>query len=63
MFPLSVMVKDNMLPTTYIIALTAHALAEHRTKTAKVGMDGHIAKPVNINDLIFEICRVQTLPK
>jgi len=55
--------QNNMLPRTYIIALTAHALDEHRKKTSIVGMDGHIAKPVSIDDLIFEVCRVQSLPK
>ncbi|MCF6193332.1 MAG: ATP-binding protein, partial [Kangiellaceae bacterium] len=55
--------QNNMLPHTYIIALTAHALDEHRKKTALVGMDGHITKPVSIDDLTIEICRVRALPE
>ena len=34
-----------------IIALTAHILPEHRERARKVGMNGHMAKPVELNQL------------
>ncbi|MEW5814847.1 MAG: MASE3 domain-containing protein [Spirochaetota bacterium] len=41
-----------------IIALTAHALKEHRDLSLKAGMDGYVVKPVEINNLLAEIERV-----
>lgn len=32
---------------TPIVALTAHAMTEHRAKAEACGMDGHLAKPIN----------------
>ncbi|WP_190324494.1 response regulator [Pseudomonas profundi] len=34
-----------------IIALTAHILPEHQDKARRVGMSGHMAKPVNLAEL------------
>ena len=34
-----------------IIALTAHILPEHRERARKAGMNGHMAKPVELNQL------------
>lgn len=34
-----------------IIALTAHILPEHRERARKAGMDGHMAKPVELSQL------------
>ena len=38
-----------------IIALTAHILPEHRERARKVGMNGHMAKPVELNQLREQI--------
>jgi CheY-like chemotaxis protein len=42
---------------TPIIALTAHAMKEHRTKYLAAGMDGYVSKPVEVSDLMAEINR------
>lgn len=38
-------------PRTPIVALTAHILSEHREHARQVGMDGHLAKPVELSQL------------
>lgn len=38
-----------------IIAMTANAFAEDRTMALSVGMNGHIAKPIDMNKLIPEL--------
>ncbi|MFC0667855.1 response regulator [Azotobacter chroococcum] len=38
-------------PHTPIVALTAHILSEHRDHAQRVGMDGHLAKPVELSQL------------
>ena len=38
-------------PQVTIIALTAHAMKEHQTKSFEVGMDDYISKPVSVQDL------------
>ena len=40
-----------------IIAYSANAFAEDREKSLKAGMDGHIAKPLKINELLEELKR------
>ncbi len=40
-----------------IIALTAHAMAEEKTRTRAAGCDGHLTKPLNQKDLIETIQR------
>ena len=35
-----------------IIAVTAHALPEDREKSRQAGMNGHIAKPIDVEDLL-----------
>lgn len=45
-------------PTTSaipIIALTAHAMEEHRQRALAAGCDGYIAKPINTRTFIGEI--------
>ncbi|AUM13839.1 hybrid sensor histidine kinase/response regulator [Ketobacter alkanivorans] len=36
------------LPPTPVIALTAHAMPEHKTRALEAGMDAHIPKPVEL---------------
>ena len=40
-----------------IVAYSANAFAEDREKSLKAGMDGHIAKPLKINELLEELKR------
>lgn len=43
--------KHNNLPRLPIIALTAHAVKEHQDKAFAVGMDFHVAKPIEAERL------------
>ncbi|OEC34247.1 Signal transduction histidine kinase [Pseudomonas cuatrocienegasensis] len=36
---------------TPVVALTAHILSEHKERARQVGMDGHMAKPVELSQL------------
>jgi CheY-like chemotaxis protein len=36
---------------TPVVALTAHSLSEHKERARQVGMDGHMAKPVELSQL------------
>ncbi len=47
----------NDLP---VLALTANVLEEDREKAAEVGMDGHIAKPIDVEEMLKTIKRVVT---
>ena len=38
-------------PHTPVVALTAHILSEHRERAREAGMDGHMAKPVEMSQL------------
>lgn len=38
-------------PRTPVVALTAHILGEHKERARLAGMDGHIAKPVELSQL------------
>ena len=38
-------------PRTPVVALTAHILSEHRERAREAGMDGHMAKPVELSQL------------
>ncbi|MFK3773649.1 response regulator [Pseudomonas sp. NPDC089406] len=41
----------NQRPRTPVVALTAHILAEHKERARLAGMDGHMAKPVELSQL------------
>jgi len=43
--------KENNSPALPIIAVTAHALAEHQQKTNEAGMNAHISKPISFQTL------------
>ncbi len=38
-------------PRTPVVALTAHILGEHKERAFEAGMDGHMAKPVELSQL------------
>ncbi len=40
-----------------IVALTAHALAEHRAMSFAAGCDGYLAKPIEPRDVLAEVRR------
>lgn len=40
-----------------IVALTAHALAEHRALSFAAGCDGYLAKPIEPRDVLAEVRR------
>lgn len=41
----------NQRPRTPVVALTAHILNEHKERARLAGMDGHMAKPVELSQL------------
>ncbi|MDD7428623.1 MAG: response regulator [Oscillospiraceae bacterium] len=41
-----------------IIAMTANAFEEDKKNAYKAGMNGHIAKPINVNELISTLSEV-----
>jgi len=42
---------SNQRTRTPVVALTAHILAEHKERARQAGMDGHMAKPVELSQL------------
>ena len=46
--------------TTPIIALTANAFAEDITRTTQAGMDAHLAKPINIEQLCATLTKLMS---
>ncbi len=47
--------KTNRIP---IIAMTANAFEEDRQAAFAAGMNGHVAKPIDVNELVKEIAKV-----
>jgi signal transduction histidine kinase/DNA-binding response OmpR family regulator len=50
------------LKSTPIIALTAHALQEHRDAVLAIGMNHYLSKPVSLNDLITAFEQIAPTP-
>ena len=41
-----------------IVAVTANAFEEDRSKAINMGMNGHIAKPIDVSELLMVLARV-----
>ena len=50
--------EDSDLANIPIIALSAHAFEEDRKASADAGMNGHLAKPVNVSELLKMLCKL-----
>ena len=50
--------KDSRASSIPIIAMTADAFSENVTECLNAGMNGHIAKPIDIKLVIKEIRRI-----
>ena len=42
---------EGQHPRTPVVALTAHIMSEHKERARQVGMDGHMAKPIELSNL------------
>lgn len=50
--------EDSDLANILIIALSANAFEEDRKASADAGMNGHLAKPVNVSELLKMLCKL-----
>ena len=55
--------QDKAKACIPIVAITANAFEEDRKKAIDVGMDGHIAKPINIEDLFVVLTDIMNKHK
>ena len=53
--------RSKGLSATPIIALTAHALQEHRDAVYASGMNHYLSKPVTLDDLVGAFERISVL--
>jgi len=51
--------KDPGAASIPIVAMTADAFSENVTECMNAGMDGHIAKPIDVKLVIKEIRRIR----
>ncbi len=52
--------KNKELASVPIIAMTANAFEEDKKEAIKSGMNGHIAKPIDIDNLIETLDKILT---
>ncbi|MDH5434825.1 MAG: response regulator, partial [Gammaproteobacteria bacterium] len=50
--------EEKQLKRLPIVALTAHALEEHKKKSLEVGMDDHISKPLDIKNFCQSLAKL-----
>ena len=50
--------KDQKLADIPILAMTANAFEEDKQEALRCGMNGHIAKPINISALFDTLAKV-----
>ena len=49
--------ENEELASIPILAMSANAFEEDRRESLKCGMNGHIAKPIDIDRLIDTLCK------